>query len=189
MKAAAWLLVCAGFILSSSSIADEECRYDDKPPYRSFILEGYSEASARHYFDTAPIDNWEGIWLMTETGERVSIERFKDVRFSEIFTHRIVKLESSVRTETPMGTVVGYLTRGVEANTCFVWLYKHRLPGSILIKPKRYSARLTTDLNGIVFWGNKTKNLGDLFDPRSGFVKIYPQQLPDDTENREIRYL
>ncbi len=53
MKAAAWLLVCAGFILSSSSIADEECRYDDKPPYRSFILEGYSEASARHYFDTA----------------------------------------------------------------------------------------------------------------------------------------
>ena len=179
MKAAAWLLVCAGFILSSSSIADEECRYD----------EGYSEASARHYFDTAPIDNWEGIWLMTETGERVSIERFKDVRFSEIFTHRIVKLESSVRTETPMGTVVGYLTRGVEANTCFVWLYKHRLTGSILIKPKRYSARLTTDLNGIVFWGNKTKNLGDLFDPRSGFVKIYPQQLPDDTENREIRYL
>lgn len=54
MKAAAWLLVCAGFLLSSSSIADEECRYDDKPPYRSFILEGYSEASARHYFDIGP---------------------------------------------------------------------------------------------------------------------------------------
>ena len=76
---------------SAEEAVDEECRYDSKPPYRSFILENYSEASARHYFDTAPIDNWEGIWLMTETGERVSIERFKDVRFSEIFTHRIVR--------------------------------------------------------------------------------------------------
>ena len=189
MKPAAWILIALGIIFSSSSITDEECRYDSKPPYRSFILENYSEASARHYFDTAPIDNWEGIWLMTETGERVSIERFKDVRFSEIFTHRIVKLESTVRSEIPVGTVVGYLSRGVEARTCFVWLYKRRLTGAILFKPERFSARLTPDLMGILFSGNKAKNLEDLFDPRSGFVKIYPEQLPDDTENREIRYL
>lgn len=189
MKATAWLLIAVGVALSSSSITDEECRYGSKPPYRSFILENYSEASARHYFDTAPIDNWEGIWLMTETGERVSIERFKDVRFSEIFTHRIVKLKSASRSETPEGTVMGYLSRGVEANTCFVWLYKRRLTGAILLKPERFSARLTSDLTGILFSGNKAKNLEDLFDPRSGFVKLYPEQLPDDTENREIRYL
>ncbi|HIZ26085.1 hypothetical protein [Barnesiella sp. An55] len=189
MKPAAWLLICAGFILSASSITDEECRYESKPPYRSFILEGYSEPSARHYFDTAPIDNWEGIWLMTENGMRVSIERFKDVRFSEIFTHRIVKLDTIVQSETPVGTVVGYLSRGVAANTCFVWLYKHKLTGSILFKPERFSARLTTDLNGIIFSGNRAKNLEDLFDPRSGFVKIYPKQISDETENRDIRYL
>lgn len=189
MKPAAWLLVCAGFLFCSSSITDDECRYDSKPPYRSFILENYSEESAKHYFDTAPIDNWEGIWLMTENGERVSIERFKDTQFSEIFTHRIVKLESEVRSEIPMGTIIGYLSRGVAANTCFVWLYKKRLTGAILYKPERFSARLTPDLTGILFSGNKAKNLEDLFDPRSGFVKLYPKQVSEDTENREIRYL
>lgn len=83
------VLLCIG-MLCSSSIKDEEGRYESKPPYRSFILENYTEESAKHYFDTAPIDSWEGIWLLTENGERVAIERFKDIRFSEIFTHRIV---------------------------------------------------------------------------------------------------
>ena len=121
------VLLCIG-ILCSSSIKDEEGRYESKPPYRSFILENYTEESAKHYFDTAPIDSWEGIWLLTENGERVAIERFKDIRFSEIFTHRIVKLDSSVRSEIPVGTILGYLTRGVNPNTCFIWLYKHKLP-------------------------------------------------------------
>lgn len=98
------VLLCIG-ILCSSSIKDEEGRYESKPPYRSFILENYTEESAKHYFDTAPIDSWEGIWLLTENGERVAIERFKDIRFSEIFTHRIVKLDSSVRSEIPVGTI------------------------------------------------------------------------------------
>ena len=74
------VLLCIG-ILCSSSIKDEEGRYESKPPYRSFILENYTEESAKHYFDTAPIDSWEGIWLLTENGERVAIERFKDIRF------------------------------------------------------------------------------------------------------------
>lgn len=189
MRLSAGLLICASFLLCASSIIDEENRYDDKPPYRSFILEGYNETSARHYFDTAPIDNWEGIWLMTENGMRVSIERFKDTRFSEIFTHRIVKLDSTVQSEIPAGTVIGYLSRGVADNTCFVWLYKHKLTGAILFKPERFSARLTTDLTGILFWGNSSKNLEEFFDPHSGFVKLYPKQFSNDTENRDIRYL
>lgn len=86
----------------------------------------------------APIDSWEGIWLLTENGERVAIERFKDIRFSEIFTHRIVKLDSSVRSEIPVGTILGYLTRGVNPNTCFIWLYKHKLTGAILYAPKGF---------------------------------------------------
>ena len=49
------VLLCIG-ILCSSSIKDEEGRYESKPPYRSFILENYTEESAKHYFDTAPID-------------------------------------------------------------------------------------------------------------------------------------
>ena len=56
------VLLCIG-MLCSSSIKDEEGRYESKPPYRSFILENYTEESAKHYFDTAPIDSWEGIWL------------------------------------------------------------------------------------------------------------------------------
>ena len=171
------VLLCIG-MLCSSSIKDEEGRYESKPPYRSFILENYTEESAKHYFDTAPIDSWEGIWLLTENGERVAIERFKDIRFSEIFTHRIVKLDSSVRSEIPVGT-----------NTCFIWLYKHKLTGAILYAPKRFSARLTSDLNGILFSGNSAKKLEDLFDPRSGFIKLYPKQISEDSENREIRYL
>ena len=159
------VLLCIG-MLCSSSIKDEEGRYESKPPYRSFILENYTEESAKHYFDTAPIDSWEGIWLLTENGERVAIERFKDIRFSEIFTHRIVKLDSSVRSEIPVGTILGYLTRGVNPNTCFIWLYKHKLTGAILYAPKRFSARLTSDLNGILFSGNSAKKLEDLFDPR-----------------------
>ncbi len=189
MKFKGLTLIGLSLLLCSSSIIDEETRYESKPPYRSFILENYTEESARHYFDTAPIDNWEGIWLMTETGERVAIERFKDIRFSEIFTHRIVKLESTVREEIPMGTVIGYLSIGVNANTCFVWLYKRKFTGAILYKPERFSARLTPDLNGILFSGNKSKKLEDLFDPRSGFVKLYPKQNSGDSENREIRYL
>lgn len=128
-------------------------------------------------------------WLLTENGERVAIERFKDIRFSEIFTHRIVKLDSSVRSEIPVGTILGYLTRGVNPNTCFIWLYKHKLTGAILYAPKRFSARLTSDLNGILFSGNSAKKLEDLFDPRSGFIKLYPKQISEDSENREIRYL
>ena len=119
----------------------------------------------------------------------VAIERFKDIRFSEIFTHRIVKLDSSVRSEIPVGTILGYLTRGVNPNTCFIWLYKHKLTGAILYAPKRFSARLTSDLNGILFSGNSAKKLEDLFDPRSGFIKLYPKQISEDSENREIRYL
>ena len=167
------VLLCIG-MLCSSSIKDEEGRYESKPPYRSFILENYTEESAKHYFDTAPIDSWEGIWLLTENGERVAIERFKDIRFSEIFT---------------VGTILGYLTRGVNPNTCFIWLYKHKLTGAILYAPKRFSARLTSDLNGILFSGNSAKKLEDLFDPRSGFIKLYPKQISEDSENREIRYL
>ena len=125
----------------------------------------------------------------TENGERVAIERFKDIRFSEIFTHRIVKLDSLVRSEIPVGTILGYLTRGVNPNTCFIWLYKHKLTGAILYAPKRFSARLTSDLNGILFSGNSAKKLEDLFDPRSGFIKLYPKQISEDSENREIRYL
>lgn len=189
MKLKSLTLIALSLLFCSSSIIDEETRYEDKPPYRSFILENYTEESARHYFDIAAIDNWEGIWLMTETGERVAIERFKDMRFSEIFTHRIVKLKSTVREDIPMGTVIGYLSLGVNANTCFVWLYKRRLSGAVLYKPEKFSARLTPDLNGILFSGNKSKTLEDLFDPRSGFVKLYPKQTANDSENREIRYL
>ena len=104
-------------------------------------------------------------------------------------THRIVKLDSSVRSEIPVGTILGYLTRGVNPNTCFIWLYKHKLTGAILYAPKRFSARLTSDLNGILFSGNSAKKLEDLFDPRSGFIKLYPKQISEDSENREIRYL
>lgn len=50
------VLLCIG-MLCSSSIKDEEGRYESKPPYRSFILENYTEESAKHYFDTAPIDS------------------------------------------------------------------------------------------------------------------------------------
>ena len=46
------VLLCIG-MLCSSSIKDEEGRYESKPPYRSFILESYTEESAKHYFDTA----------------------------------------------------------------------------------------------------------------------------------------
>lgn len=183
------MLLSAGILCCSSSFTDEGNRYEDKPPYRSFILENYTEESARNYFDQAAIDNWEGIWLMTENGERVAIERFKDARFSEIFTHRIVKLGSSVRSEIPVGTILGYLSLGVSTNTCFIWLYKHKLTGAILYKPQRFSARLTPDLNGILFSGNKSKSLEDLFDPRSGFVKLYPKTISEDSENREILYL
>ena len=41
------VLLCIG-ILCSSSIKDEEGRYESKPPYRSFILEKYTEDSAKH---------------------------------------------------------------------------------------------------------------------------------------------
>ena len=140
------VLLCIG-MLCSSSIKDEEGRYESKPPYRSFILENYTEESAKHYFD------------------------------------------SSVRSEIPVGTILGYLTRGVNPNTCFIWLYKHKLTGAILYAPKRFSARLTSDLNGILFSGNSAKKLEDLFDPRSGFIKLYPKQISEDSENREIRYL
>ena len=54
------VLLCIG-MLCSSSIKDEEGRYESKPPYRSFILENYTEESAKHYFDTAPIDSWNGL--------------------------------------------------------------------------------------------------------------------------------
>ena len=100
-----------------------------------------------------------------------------------------IQLQSSVRSEIPVGTILGYLTRGVNPNTCFIWLYKHKLTGAILYAPKRFSARLTSDLNGILFSGNSAKKLEDLFDPRSGFIKLYPKQISEDSENREIRYL
>ncbi len=180
-------LLILSFTLCSSSPFDETCRYSNKPPYRSFFLEGYTEESLRHYLDTAPIDNWEGIWMLTENGDRVGIERFRDNRFSRIFTHRIVKLDSS-NGKIPTGTVIGYLTQGVQANSCFVWMYKHKWMNSSLFAPKKYPARLTTDLTGIVIINNKHNNLEELLDPRSGFVKLYPTTL-SGVENREIIYL
>ncbi len=187
MRFKLWGLLLLGITLSSSSIQDEGSRYTQRPPYRTLFLEGYTEESLRHYLDTAPIDSWEGIWLLTENGDRVGIERFQDYRFSEIFTHRIVKLDSP-NGKVPTGTVIGYLTRGVQPNTCFLWLYKYKWSGKIMFSPKRYPARLTTDMNGIIITNNKHANLEELLDPRSGFVKLYPTQQ-SGIENRGIIYL
>ncbi len=187
MRFKLWILLLLGIVLSSSSPIDEESHYTNKPPYRSFMLEGYTEESLRHYLDTAPIDSWEGIWLLTENGDRVGIERFSDPRFSEIFTHRIVKLESP-SSKIPTGTVIGYLAQGVQANTCIVWMYKYKWIGNIMHAPKRYSARLTSDMMGIIITGRRKESLEELLNPSSGFVKLYPTHS-SEVENREVIYL
>ncbi len=187
MRLRLWALLLLSILLSSSSPQIDEVRYTHKPPYRSLILEGYTEESLRHYLDTAPIDSWEGIWQLTENGDRVGIERFSDHRFSTIFTHRIVKLDSP-HGKVPTGTIIGYLSRGVQANSCFVWLYKYKWLSSVLYAPKKYPARLTADMNGIVVSVKKGENLEELFTPRSGFIKLYPTSLPG-VENNEIIYL
>ncbi len=181
------LLLGLGMILCASSPFDKKNHYIEKPPYRSLFLENYTEENLKHYLDSAPIDDWEGIWISTEDGTRCAIERFSDPHFSEIFTHRIVLLESASENGVPAGTVMGYLSIGVKPYTCFIWLYKYKV-GATLMRPRRFPARLTTDLNGIYFTDSRGKSFGEFYDPRSGYVRLYPKNA-NDTENREIRYL